>query len=89
MPAKADVAKAVQAAVASGEQGIVVVVNDEAITAYEIEQRARFLGLSANIGEQAKENFQRLVKSESTEEAAAASCSRRWSAPTPASRARS
>jgi peptidyl-prolyl cis-trans isomerase SurA len=51
-----------------GSQGIVVVVNDDAITAYEIEQRARFLGLSANIGEQAKANFQRLIKSPDLEE---------------------
>jgi peptidyl-prolyl cis-trans isomerase SurA len=51
-----------------GGQGIVVVVNDDAITAYEIEQRARFLGLSANVGAQAKEAFQRLVKSERTEQ---------------------
>jgi peptidyl-prolyl cis-trans isomerase SurA len=51
-----------------GGQGIVIVVNDDAITAYEIEQRSRFLGLSANVGPQAKEAFQRLVKSESTEQ---------------------
>ena len=50
-------------------QGIVVVVNDDAITAYEIEQRARLIALSSNIGQQAKEQFQRLVKSESTEQA--------------------
>jgi peptidyl-prolyl cis-trans isomerase SurA len=50
----------------SGEQGIIALVNDEPITAYAVEQRARFLALNANIGEQAKENFQRLVKSEST-----------------------
>ena len=53
---------------AKGEQGIVVLVNDEPITAYAVEQRARFLALNANVGEQAKENFQRLVKSESTKE---------------------
>jgi len=50
-------------------QGIVVVVNDDAITAYEIEQRARLNALSSNIGQQAKENFQKLVKAESTEQA--------------------
>jgi len=50
-------------------QGIVVIVNDDAITAYEIEQRARLIALSSNIGQQAKEQFQRLVKSESTEQA--------------------
>ncbi len=52
----------------SSGQGIVVIVNDDAITAYEIEQRARFLGLSTNLGPQAKEAFQRLVKSDSTEQ---------------------
>jgi peptidyl-prolyl cis-trans isomerase SurA len=44
-------------------QGIVVVVNDQAITAYEIELRARLLALSTNVGKQAKANFERLVKS--------------------------
>ena len=48
--------------------GIVVIVNDDAITAYEIEQRARLLGLSVNISEQAKANFQQLVKSSNLEE---------------------
>jgi peptidyl-prolyl cis-trans isomerase SurA len=51
-----------------GGQGIVIIVNDDAITAYEIEQRARLLGLSSNVGPQAKEAFQRLVKSDSTEQ---------------------
>jgi peptidyl-prolyl cis-trans isomerase SurA len=51
-----------------GGQGIVVIVNDEAITAYEIELRARLLALSANISEQANANFQRLLKSPALEE---------------------
>jgi peptidyl-prolyl cis-trans isomerase SurA len=62
------VVEAVEAAVAGGQQRIVVVVNDEEITARDIDQRARFLGLSTNIGEQAKEHFESLVKSESTQE---------------------
>jgi FKBP-type peptidyl-prolyl cis-trans isomerase (trigger factor) len=41
--------------------------NDEGITDAEIEQRARLLALSSNIGIQAKENFHRLVKSPQTE----------------------
>jgi peptidyl-prolyl cis-trans isomerase SurA len=49
-----------------GEQGIVLLVNDDPITAYQIEQRARLLALNVNVSEQAKENFQRLVKAEST-----------------------
>jgi peptidyl-prolyl cis-trans isomerase SurA len=48
----------------SSGQGIVVVVNDEAITAYEIELRARFLALTANVGEQAKAHFERLATSD-------------------------
>ena len=57
--AKSDTPKALS----HGAQGIVVVVNDDAITAYEIEQRARLLALSLNLTEQAKANFQRLLKS--------------------------
>ncbi len=49
-----------------GQGGIIALVNDEPVTAYAVEQRARFLALNANIGDQVKENFQRLVKSEST-----------------------
>jgi peptidyl-prolyl cis-trans isomerase SurA len=63
--AKSDDARA--PASASRGQGIAVIVNDEPITGYEIEQRARFLGLSANVGQQAKEHFQQLVKSDNTE----------------------
>lgn len=50
-----------------GEQGIVVVVNDEPITGYEVEQRARFLGLGTDVSNQAKEAFAKLAQSESTE----------------------
>ena len=46
--------------------GIVVIVNDDAITAYDIDQRARFAALATNIGDQAKAEFKRLVDSEST-----------------------
>jgi hypothetical protein len=66
--AKGDVAKAVETAAAGGQQRIVVIVNDEAITARDIDQRARFLGLSTSIGDEAKEQYQRLLKSESTQE---------------------
>jgi peptidyl-prolyl cis-trans isomerase SurA len=44
------------------QQGIVVVVNDEAITAYDIDQRARLLVLSTNLNDAAKEAFERAVK---------------------------
>lgn len=54
------------ASTGKADQAIVVLVNDEPVTAYQIDQRARFLALNANVSEQAKENFQRLVKAEST-----------------------
>jgi len=50
----------------AGSQSIIALVNDEPVTAYEIEQRARFLSLSANIGDKVKENFKRLAEQEST-----------------------
>ena len=43
-----------------------MLVNDEPITAYEIEQRSRFMALSSNIGAKAQENFKRIVTAEST-----------------------
>lgn len=64
---KADVKKADAVPVAPGQQRIVVIVNDEAITARDIEQRARFAGLSTNIGDQVKEKFGELVKTESVQ----------------------
>jgi peptidyl-prolyl cis-trans isomerase SurA len=42
-------------------------VNDDVITAYDIEQRARFLGLGTDISEKAQENFKKLLKADSTE----------------------
>ncbi|MCL4768417.1 MAG: SurA N-terminal domain-containing protein [Hyphomicrobiaceae bacterium] len=47
-------------------QSIVVLVNDDPITAYEIEQRSRLMALQANVGERAQENFKRLIQQEST-----------------------
>lgn len=49
-------------------QSIVVLVNDEPITAYEVEQRQRLMALSGNFQQQAQENFKRLIKAESTTE---------------------
>ena len=58
--AKAETAKAPPA----GQQGIVVVVNGEAITAYDIEQRSRLLSLGdKDMGAK----FDSLAKSESTQ----------------------
>ena len=50
----------------TSEQAIIALVNDEPITAYEIEQRARLNALSSNIGARAQENFKRIVAQEST-----------------------
>ncbi|HXF53153.1 MAG TPA: SurA N-terminal domain-containing protein [Hyphomicrobiaceae bacterium] len=56
----------------SGRQGsglaIAVIVNGDPITGYQIDQRARLLALSANLGERAQENMQRIVQSERTNE---------------------
>lgn len=50
----------------SGGQAIVVLVNDDPITGFEIEQRARLMALQANVGERATENMKRLVSSDAT-----------------------
>jgi peptidyl-prolyl cis-trans isomerase SurA len=47
-------------------QSIVVLVNDDPITGFEVDQRARLLALSANIGERAQENMKRLAASDDT-----------------------
>lgn len=47
---------------------IAVLVDDEPITGYEIDQRQRLIGLSANVGEQAQEAFKRLIQNPSTTE---------------------
>jgi peptidyl-prolyl cis-trans isomerase SurA len=65
--AKVDTAKKDTVAITPGQQRIVLTVNDEAITARDIEQRARFSGLSMNVGDQVKANMKRLVEEESTQ----------------------
>jgi peptidyl-prolyl cis-trans isomerase SurA len=55
------------AGVGKGGQAIVVLVNDDPITAYEIEQRQRLMALQANIGQRAQENMKRLAASEETQ----------------------
>lgn len=47
---------------------IAVLVNDEPITGYEIEQRQRIMGLGANIGEKAQASFKRMLADPSTSE---------------------
>jgi peptidyl-prolyl cis-trans isomerase SurA len=48
------------------EAGTAAVVNGQTITLAEIEQRARYLALSANLGDEAKKIFRCLVSAEST-----------------------
>jgi peptidyl-prolyl cis-trans isomerase SurA len=50
-------------------QGIVALINDEPVTAYEVEQRATFLAVSgggSGITERARENLKRIAEQEST-----------------------
>ncbi len=65
-------AKSSDAAIArAGEikgQSIAVLVNDDPITGYEIDQRQRMMGLGANIGEKAQANFKRALQDPSTNE---------------------
>ncbi|NOU05645.1 MAG: peptidylprolyl isomerase [Hyphomicrobiaceae bacterium] len=59
----------VDAATASGgkgQQSIIMLVNDEPVTAYEVQQRARFMSLGSGVQQQAQENFKRLAQSEGT-----------------------
>lgn len=53
--------------VRGGGQSIVVLVNDEPITGYEVAQRQRLMGMgNANIGERAQANFKALIQAKST-----------------------
>jgi peptidyl-prolyl cis-trans isomerase SurA len=49
-------------------QAIVALVNDEPITAYEVEQRQRFMGMSADIKDRVQDNFKRLIQNPQTTE---------------------
>ena len=42
---------------ASSGHAIIALVNDEPITAYEVEQRGRLLALNANVGDYIKNNI--------------------------------
>ncbi len=62
-----DPAPAGAAGKVTGAQSIAVLVNDEPITGYEIQQRQRLMGMgNANIGERAQANFKSLIKAKST-----------------------
>ena len=60
--------KAVSKASEAKGLSIAVLVNDDPITGYEIEQRQRIMSLGANIGEKAQANFKRLLQDPSTSE---------------------
>jgi len=51
-----------------GGQAIIVLVNDDPVTAFEVEQRQRLMALQSNIGERAQENMKRLAQSEATQQ---------------------
>jgi peptidyl-prolyl cis-trans isomerase SurA len=59
-------AAAKPAAPAASAKSIVALVNDDPITGFEVDLRARMAALQANVGEKAKENFTRIVQQEST-----------------------
>lgn len=52
----------------TGAQGIVALVNDEPITAYELHQRAQFMTLTSNFGERAKANMKAIAENPKTNE---------------------
>ena len=49
-------------------QGIVALVNDEPITAYELHQRAQFMTLTSDFGERAKANMKAIAENPKTSE---------------------
>ena len=49
-------------------QSIVVLVNDDPVTAYEVEQRSRMMAMGADVAERAQATFQNLIKQDSTTE---------------------
>lgn len=64
-PAKGTKSAALATAATASEkrnQAIVLLVNDDPITGYEIEQRALLMSANANVGDQAKAIFQNLIK---------------------------
>ncbi len=47
-------------------QSILVLVNDDPITAFQVDQRTRLLAMQADVGERAQSNFKRLIQQDST-----------------------
>jgi peptidyl-prolyl cis-trans isomerase SurA len=64
--AKAPTATAGGDAGGGGRQSILLLVNDDPVTGFELEERARLNSLQANINERASAEMQRLIKSEDT-----------------------
>lgn len=64
-------APAKSASAAPTERGgtkIVALVNDEPITGFAVEQRARFMALSTNLGDRARENMKAIAQNPNTNE---------------------
>lgn len=55
---KSTASTAENAAPAKGPQGIAALINDEPVTAFEVDRLARFMALSTNISDRAKANMQ-------------------------------
>ena len=64
--AKAQKSAALESPAEGATQAIVALVDDEPITGFEVEQRARLVSLSENIGDCVKNRFQNAIKQEST-----------------------
>ncbi len=47
-------------------QTIIMLINDEPITAYELDMRTRFMAMTSNVGSAAQESFKRIATSEAT-----------------------
>jgi len=60
--------RAAAAPVTQGSTKIVALVNDEPITGFAVEQRARFLALSGNIGDRARERMKAIAQDPKTNE---------------------
>jgi peptidyl-prolyl cis-trans isomerase SurA len=66
VPDHADAKSQPKSSGSSSQVSILALVNDEPVTAYEVEQRARLNALSHNIGPKAQAAFQSIIKQDST-----------------------
>ena len=65
-PPKKTAAASPPVAAGKGGQGIAALVNDEPVTAFEVDNLARFMALSTNIGDRAKANMQAIAQNPAT-----------------------